>query len=269
MADNRNTSNKDSASFAGLATAIRTTGGEVRVVVGCGQIFDYFLRKLYRAMGYAHTSSTMTNALPFGEDEFVAYCTDALHVRVQRVLREPSPLPFQGWAIPAPFATMLASLGEVTQEAPYLRVVPVWPVARSWTFNRTTWNDLTMRIRSVENTMGILLVDTIERDVKGREDLMMLLPESVTVAAEQGGVKLGIDEVTVTTGTDTHLTGIEAVYGRAPVDAISAATYLALGLFPEYSVEPSLVHPMCRPGYKIDYEPAMLVVDRLTQVKSA
>jgi len=270
MADIRNTSNKDLASTAGLAKSVRTFGGEVRVVVGGGRMFDYYIRKLYRAMSYAHISSTMTNVLPFGEDEFVLYCYDALHVRVQRVLREPSPLPFQGWALPAPFATMLAALGEVTHEAPYVKIVPSWPSDSSWNLNRSTWNDLTMRIRSVEASMNVLLVDTIERDPKGRDDLMSLIPEESPVAAVEGEVLVGRDvEVTRIPTTDENLAGIEAVYGREPVDAISAATYLALGMYPEDNVNPSLVHPLLRPGYKIDYEPAILVVDRLTQVKSA
>jgi len=206
----------------------------------------------------------MTDALPFGGDEFVFYCYDALHVRVQRVLREPSPLPFQGWALPAPFATMLAALGEVTHEAPYVRVVPAWPSDRPWIFTRQTWNDLTMRIKSAESTMGVLFVDTIERDPKGRDDLMSLIPQVLQ--------EVGDGEAITPTGVVVpggNLSGFEAIYGREPVDAISAATYLALGMYPEGDVDPSLVHPLLRPGYKIDYEPAMLVVDRLTQVKSA
>jgi len=264
MADIRNTSNKDSAVTAGLAKSVRTFGGEIKVVVSGGRMFDYYIRKLYRAMAYAHISSTMTDGLPFGEDEFVFYCYDALHVRVQRVLREPSPLPFQGWALPAPFATMLAALGEVTHEAPYVRIVPAWPSDRPWFLTRSTWNELTMRIKSVEASMNILLVDTIERDPKGRDDLMSLIPQALPTVEDS--------EIALSAGVDTlseNLAGIEAVYGREPVDAISAATYLALGMYPEGDVDPSLVHPLLRPGYKIDYDPAMLVVERLTQVKSA
>lgn len=270
MADIRNTSNKDLASTAGLAKSVRTFGGEVRVVVGGGQMFDYYIRKLYRAMSYAHISSTMTNVLPFGEDEFALYCYDALHVRVQRVLREPFPLPPQGWALPAPFAAMLAAIGEVTHEAPYLKIVPAWPSDRAWYHNRQTWNDLTMRIKSTEASINVLLIDTIERDPKGRDDLMSLIPKDATGVLDSGEVLVGRDiEATTVPTTEPTDAGIEAIYGYVPVDAISAATYLALGMFPEGNPDPTLVHPLLRPGYKIDFEPAMLVVDRLTQVKSA
>jgi hypothetical protein len=266
MADIRNTSNKGFADIAGSVKAERTFGGEVRVHVG-GSLFERYNRKLYRAMAYAHSNTTMTATLPFTEDEFVLYAYDALHVRVQRVLREPASLPFQGWALPAPLASMLAALGEVTKEAPFVRVIPVWDRGIAWGHTRQTWNNLTMRIRSVEHSINVLLVDTIEREPKGDKALMLLLPmerahdESETVIVDSLGNEVSplvIDR-----------TAVEALYGYEPVDAISAATYLALGMYPEVPVDPTLGHPLSLPGYFISREPAMLVVERLTQVKSA
>lgn len=260
MADIRNTSVQGLADFAGSVKSVRTFGGEVRVMVASGSAYESWIRKLYRAMVYAHTSTTMTSELPFTEDEFVSYCVDALHVRVQRVRREPSALPFQGWAIPAALGTMLAGLGEVTHEAPYVRIVPTWPEDISWNLNRLQWNELTVRIRSVEATMSVLLIDTIERDPKGRDEIMSLLPQQVFVD--------GAEEEEMQVDTLNPLS-IEAVYRSEPVDAISAATYLILGLLPEETVDPTLLHPLARPGYKMDYEVIALVVDRLAQVKSA
>jgi len=269
MADIRNTSNKGLADIAGQAKSVRTFGGEVRVVVTGGDMFVYYVQKLYQAMAYAHISSTMTEALPFTELEFTDYCYDALHVRVQRALLEPSPLPYSGWALPAPFATMLAALGEVTQEAPYIKIIPAWPVELGWNLNRRRWNDITVRIRSVETSMNVLLVDTIERGPKGRDDLMTLIPDVIT---DENGVEIPLEDRVndlVTMAPDQNLSGIKAVYRREPVDAISAATYLVLGLRPEEWVSPTQVHPILRPGYKMDFEVIELVVDRLAQVKSA
>lgn len=256
MADVRNRSNQGSADFAGSIKAVRTVGGEVRIMVAQGDTFEYYLTRLYRAMGYAHISATAVSALPFSEEEFIAYGMDALHVRVQRVNREPSRLPYQGWALPAPLATMLASVGEVTQEAPYLRIVPMWTGEDSYFMGRSEWNDLSMRLRSVEASINVLLVDTIERDPKGREDLMTLIPK----------VLLPLDSTTPAIPGELE---VEAVYGYKPVDAISAATYVALGMVPELAVDPTLGHPLMLPGYRIDTDVAMLVVDRLAQVKSA
>jgi len=266
MADIRNTSNKGLADIAGSVKAERTFGGEVRVHVG-GSMFERYTRRLYRAMAYAHLSTTMTGSMPFSEDEFVEYAYDALHVRVQRVLREPAPLPFQGWSIPAPLGSMLAALGEVTKEAPYTKVIPVWGSGLGWFHNRQSWNDLSMRIRSVEHSINVLLIDTIEREPKGDKALMLLLPvERALESAET--VMTGV------TGEDQNplvvdRAAVDAVYGYEPVDAISAATYLALGMFPENAVDPTLGHPLTLPGYFIGRDPAVLVVDRLSQVKSA
>jgi len=266
MADIRNTSNKGLADIAGSVKAERTFGGEVRVQVG-GSMFERYTRKLYRAMAYAHLSNSMASTMPFSEEEFVTYAYDALHVRVQRVSREPAPLPFQGWAIPAPLGSMLAALGEVTKEAPFVKVVPVWGAGLGWFHNRHSWNDLTMRIRSVEHSINVLLIDTIEREPKGDKALMLLLPversleTAETVITDSEGVEVNPYVV--------DRAAVNAVYGYEPVDAISAATYLALGMFPENANDPTLGHPLTLPGYFINRDPATLVVDRLSQVKSA
>jgi len=275
MAGKSNTPIQGSASFAGLARSEIAVGGVVSVAVSAGREFQYYVRRLYRAMAYAYTSVTLTDTLPFGEEEFVLYAFDALHVRVQRARREPSQLPYTGWSLPAPYANMLAAIGEATIEAPAMRVVPEWTGSQSYNLTRQQWNDLSMRIRTIEDHVSVLFVDTIERDAEGNRELMTMMPliqteVEASVVPERGVVSEDNEQGVAAEAYGSALvTSVAGIYSTKPVDAISAATYLVLGLTPEGLGDISLVHPLNMPGYRMQIPMVEMVIERLTQVKSA
>lgn len=268
MADTRNKSITGFADIASSVRPIRSVGGDVRVMVlGHSVYLERFVQQVYRSMQYTWSANHFTSPLPFTAEELRKYFVTALHCRVARVTRAyRTDVPFDGWAMPAPFAVVVAGIGEVSTEVPFMRVVPEFnPAYSSELLTRSEWMDLTMRIRSTSDQFTkFLFVDTIEKDRKGRADVMLLYPISPDVEAESSNSPSGGE---VAMGTEQR---IDMVVSRdEQIDAVSAAVALISGLMPEGWGTLSRVHPFFMPAYSIPGEAVELVIDRMSEVKGA
>lgn len=271
MADIRNTSKTGSADIASTVRPIRMVGGDVSVMIlAHDEYMDRFTNQVFRSMSYIWGASHFTSPLPFTADELKSYFITALHCRVARVTRAyRTEVPYEGWALPAPFATVVAGIGEISIEVPLTRITPVFnDEYRPQLLGRNAWYDLTMRIASTsDHYTKFMFVDTIERDRKGRSDVMALYPVMEAVLAPATDIVNDVPTV-----KDPVLTGrrITAIVSRnEQIDAVSAAIALISGLVPEGWDDLSRVHPFFMPAYSLGVEAAELVIDRLGEVKGA
>lgn len=147
-----------------------------------------------------------------------------------------------------------------------MRAIPEFnPAYLTELLTRNEWTDLTMRIRSTSDQFTrFLFVDTIEKDRKGRADVMMLYPIAPDVESESATPTTNGE---VVTGVERR---IDMVVSRdEQIDAVSAAVALISGLVPGGWGTLSRVHPFFMPAYSMPGEAVELVIDRMSEVKGA
>jgi hypothetical protein len=191
------------------------------VVLTDPDAFARYVSQLHATMEDAWTDTHQGAELPVSSNELYRYCITALESRVKYVRHErPVVKGNDQWYLPAPVAMILSMLGTVDTEAPVRRVIPKWnSELDAHLLSYQEWTDISMRLRRVEldNDAKILLVHAIEKDRRGDEHLMSLVPQ----LAENGNV--------------AHLR-----HNVREVDPIVATTFLILSLRPELVVGPVL-----------------------------
>jgi hypothetical protein len=159
--------------------------------------------------------------LPVTVDELYKYFVTALESRVKYVNRKrPVVNGNDNWYLPAPFAVVLSMIGIVEQESPVRRIVPKWNEELDhFILDYEEWLALGQRLRRIEldAEAKIILIHAIEKDRRGDERLMELIPQ--------------LDESGTVTATR---------HGTKEVDPIAGTTFLLLGLRPSFSVGPIL-----------------------------
>lgn len=265
MADNRNKSITGSADIASSVQPTRTVGGDVKItILGHDVYLDRYVNQCYRSMQYSWASVHYSSPLPFTAEELKRYFVTALHCRVARVTHAfRSNIPFDGWALPATMAGVVAGVGEVSFEVPLTRLTPEFNVAfLGLVLDRSEWSDLTMRIRSTSDAFTkFLFVETIERDRKGRADVMALWPvmSEADVVTEPATAEVRRDSRSVDS----------VVAWSGNIDGRSAAIALIAGVVPDGWGSLSRIPTFALPHYSIPGHAAELVIDRLGEVKSA
>lgn len=190
--------------------------------------FDEFITGLYETMDARWGMFHHGSQFPVSPSVWQSYAITALAARVARVRGERFHIRCDdAWAIPAPFAAILAGIGRVTMEGPVLTLIPSMDKALiDGAMTYEEWARTSNLLRGVEADpyCKFVFAHAIAGDKEGDEALMSLIP------------------VTDDSGRLVELRQ------RYEIHPIAAAAYLILGLRPEglEDGETLAVHPLLR-----------------------